>query len=373
MLTRRCSVAGLCCWVVCGAVCGWESHAADQAEIDAAIREASKASKSAVVYADARSLVEQLLTTTADALASDLYSDALRAVKLAGDIARSSGNNQLAYRVSLKAEEVRVQTREFRQFSSAVKRLAEKADDPDANLSVGLYRSLGQGQWELGGRLLQRSRQAPFPQIGSGEIAQPTDIAEQIALALSWQSASIENNWLKQAALNRAYYWYSLAYRQATGTQLEALYAKLGTLPIRSLSDLREEVVENGPWGFGKYGDNGRRRPILVDGFPYELGLGVHPPFAGNFRVRYKLDGQYRTLTTGCGLCDNRVAFAGTITFSVVGDGRVLWTSKPVKKGSDAEFATINVKGVQVLDLVCNSARRHVDGHGVWLDPWLSK
>lgn len=352
------------------------SVAADNPEIDSAIKEVAKAAKKARVDSDFKLLVDQLLKISGDAVNDDGYTDAARALSMAGDFARKSGSNQLIFRVKQKTDEVRVLSREFKQLAGDVRKLADDANDPSANQAIGLFRCVGQGQWSVGGRLLAKSKVDPFMEIGRGEIAQPKVVAEQVNLARKWQSAPIEDEWLKHGALLRAHHWYATAYRtEPEGPARNALQESLRALPVMYLTDMKEDSVGEGPWGLGKYGARGSLTTgsIAVDGHPYALALGVHPHDNASFNVRYKLNGEYRTLTAGCGLCDSEVGFSGTLVFSVLGDGRQLWVSRPVKNRRDAEFATINVKGVQNLEICCRALGSAHAAHAVWLDPYLAR
>lgn len=358
------------------------AESAEKSAIDTAIKDVLKASKKANVDTDFKPLVEQLLKITDDAIDDDDYPDATRAMTLATDLARKSGNNQLAYRVNQKSEEVKVLTKEFKQLSPALKKLASDENDAPANGSVGLFRCLGQGHWGEGAVLLEKTNDDRLKEIGHKELALPVAPSDQVALAKEWQTvAPSESGWLQQRMLRRAHYWAAKAYRSSpAGTERDKIFEVLGSLPIMYLTDMNEILVNAGPWGFGKYGDDGVQRQIngvkgaiAVDDIKYDLGLGVHPPSNGSFIVRYKLNGQFKTLQLGCALCDAPAEFAGAITFSVAGDGRQLWSSQVVKKRRDAQFGNINVKGIQTLELRCEAKGESNGGRGVWLDPCLTK
>ncbi|MDB5345241.1 MAG: hypothetical protein JWP89_3618 [Schlesneria sp.] len=349
--------------------------AAEKSAIDTAIKDVLKASKKANVDTDFKPLVEQLLKITDDAIDEDNYPDAARAMTMAADMARKAGNNQLAYRASQKSEEVKILAKEYKQLAPALKKLASDENDVKANRAVGLFRCLGQRRWGEGADLLSKTNDDRLKEIGRQEVAPPASPQDEFALATEWQEAAVaDNGWLQQSMLRRAHHWAAKAFRQTpSGAEHDKIYEVMSTLPIMYLTDMREVIVKSGPWGLGKYGDNGTGRRITVDDIKYDLAFGVHPPSDDSFVIRYKINGQYRTLNAGCGLCDSEGEFGGTIAFSIVGDGRQLWSSQAVKKRRDAQFATVNVKGIQTLELRCEAKGNSVGGHGVWLDPCLSK
>lgn len=112
---------------------------------------------------------------------------------------------------------------------------------------------------------------------------------------------------------------------------------------------------------------------ITLDGVKYPFGLGMHPEQGQPFIVKYELKGAYRTLTTGCGVNGSSPGQSSPLIFTVTGDGRQLWKSAPIKTLTDVEFATINVKGVKVLELRTECTGGRDGAHACWLDPVVSK
>jgi hypothetical protein len=154
------------------------------------------------------------------------------------------------------------------------------------------------------------------------------------------------------------------------------------------LCDLQETNSSVGFGVLGKNGDlgydpgGGAGRGIIVKGVPATKGLSMHstaPPAATGYSfARYRLDGKYTSFHSAVAVNDSvRVApYPGNgmvetpLTFSVVGDGRVLWRSRPLQRPGESEPCIADVTGVLQLEVRVT----HGGGgaaHAVWVDPYV--
>lgn len=141
------------------------------------------------------------------------------------------------------------------------------------------------------------------------------------------------------------------------------------------LADLAEFDVKMGPWPFAKNGTTGhpdKPVPIEVAGVRYPKGLSVHPPQGGASSVKYALGGRAGTLVGACGFNEYEQPPA-PVNFQILGDGRVLWETKPMKKWREAVPFRVDVRGVATLELRAHAAGFPIHSHAVWLDPHLLK
>ncbi|HZP54807.1 NPCBM/NEW2 domain-containing protein, partial [Actinocrinis sp.] len=91
----------------------------------------------------------------------------------------------------------------------------------------------------------------------------------------------------------------------------------------------------------------GDGHPITINGVTFTKGLGVH----ANGDVKVYLGGHCTTFTASVGV-DDETAGAGSVTFSVLADGKTL-TATPVIHGHQAATSlSVDLTGAQVLDLV---------------------
>ena len=140
------------------------------------------------------------------------------------------------------------------------------------------------------------------------------------------------------------------------------------------LSDLEEENVK---MGFGKFGRNGdltlENRRIKVNGVEYPKALYMRPAHRGSASVTYDLDRDYSTFKTRVAVDDFSPGAASPLTFKVFGDGQLLWSSEPVQKPRRHQETTLDVKGVDKLEIRVEAKDSSQDGHAVWLDPQVFK
>ncbi|MCF3961113.1 NPCBM/NEW2 domain-containing protein [Streptomyces fuscigenes] len=108
--------------------------------------------------------------------------------------------------------------------------------------------------------------------------------------------------------------------------------------------------------------------PLTIGGTVYAKGLGTNAVSD----VTVYLGGACSSFSSTVGN-DDDAGNQGSMTFSVVGDGKTLASTKTVKGGDPAQKLTADVSGVQTLDLVVGDAG---DGnaydHGDWAAPTLT-
>ncbi len=117
---------------------------------------------------------------------------------------------------------------------------------------------------------------------------------------------------------------------------------------------------------------------------PFELRVGgkrlahslfMHPqPRPGNTTARgsYRIDKKFATFHTGVALNDDNGGRTEVpITFAVLGDGKILWTSKPIHIAGESDECTLNVKDVSVLTIEVRCPGPPRAAHAVWVEPRL--
>ncbi|HLL67834.1 MAG TPA: beta-galactosidase [Micromonosporaceae bacterium] len=108
----------------------------------------------------------------------------------------------------------------------------------------------------------------------------------------------------------------------------------------------------------------GDGRPITVAGTVYASGLGTNSPSD----VSVYLGGNCTRLTAVLGI-DDEIATGGSVTFSVLADGRTLYTSPILTAVSEALPLDVDITGAQVVSLVVgNGGDTNGLDHGDWAD-----
>lgn len=146
-----------------------------------------------------------------------------------------------------------------------------------------------------------------------------------------------------------------------------------GSVPVSSLTFLS---ATNG-WGpVERDTSNGDNKPgdgatLTIAGTTYAKGLGTN----ADSDVSLYLAGHCTRLTAQVGVGDETRG-AGSVTFSVVADGRTLVTTPTLKGGATAVPLDVDVTGAQVVELVVGDGGDGGDGNGIdpgdWAVPTLT-
>lgn len=112
-----------------------------------------------------------------------------------------------------------------------------------------------------------------------------------------------------------------------------------------------------------------------VAGSASPRSLALHPPTNGHSAVFYRLDRQFRRFDSAVGIRDGskRIRTQAPLTFSVLGDGQLLWTSRPFYEAGDTQECSVDVEGVEVLELRCHCPSWRVYAWMAWVDPRVSR
>ena len=95
-----------------------------------------------------------------------------------------------------------------------------------------------------------------------------------------------------------------------------------------------------------------------------EHSLSVYPPRKGVSYVAYVLKGEYHTLRATAAIMEvnpsdaARIASepffmggpASPLTFRVIGDGKVLWESRPLQKCGDSQRCNVSLEDINLLE-----------------------
>ena len=108
--------------------------------------------------------------------------------------------------------------------------------------------------------------------------------------------------------------------------------------------------------------------PMTINGTVYPKGLGTNSVSD----VAVYLGGNCTRFTSTVGM-DQEVGGGGTVTFSVIGDGKTLASTPTIRGGDPAQQITANVSGVQSLHLLVGDAGDgNGNDHGDWAMPTLT-
>jgi hypothetical protein len=93
----------------------------------------------------------------------------------------------------------------------------------------------------------------------------------------------------------------------------------------------------------------------------YQKGLGVHAPS----KITYYVGGECQAFTAQVGL---EHGFGGNVIFKVDADGQNRYQSRTFTPGFAPESVSVDLTGVQYVDLVVEAPGSINGAHGVWGD-----
>lgn len=104
---------------------------------------------------------------------------------------------------------------------------------------------------------------------------------------------------------------------------------------------------------------------------PHGIFMHGNPPDNAPVSITYALDKKFNTFYTVVSLNDGP-RDCPPMTFSVYGDGKLLWQSKPVSSQSDWQEKTLSVQGVSRLKI--EVAFKDIMGaHAAWVEPYVAR
>lgn len=114
--------------------------------------------------------------------------------------------------------------------------------------------------------------------------------------------------------------------------------------------------------------------PVLINGRKMTHSLWTRTAEDGrSATVSYDLDGTYRQLAGAVAVnhTARRIWPRVPVTFKLVGDGRVIWKSKPLRHPGETQSFDVRVDRYWELAIVADTGEQS-NFHAVWIDPKLS-
>ncbi|MBO9703473.1 MAG: NPCBM/NEW2 domain-containing protein [Sporocytophaga sp.] len=159
-------------------------------------------------------------------------------------------------------------------------------------------------------------------------------------------------------------YYYSVTASNSFGEGVASPVTK--GMPSLYITNLNWTSVSNG-WGQAEKdqsnGEEGANdgNVITLDGIEYSRGLGVH----AQSTITYKLDGKYERFLSDIGV-DDEVGSSGSVIFTVLLDGKQIYTSGLMNGSSSSKSIDVNVAGGNLLTLTVSPDGDNGLDHGSW-------
>jgi hypothetical protein len=133
--------------------------------------------------------------------------------------------------------------------------------------------------------------------------------------------------------------------------------------------------------GYGKFAKGGRlgynyagvpgEADLTVAGKKYTNTISMVPPSNGESVAKFRLGKAAQEFRASVAYNDTAKDVRTPVTFRVLGDGKELWESKPVRGIREVQNCVVKVAGVDVLELRISCPGDHSFCHPVWLDPYI--
>jgi formylglycine-generating enzyme required for sulfatase activity/serine/threonine protein kinase len=179
-----------------------------------------------------KSIAEAATSRVEEALATDEFDAARRFADVAVAAARKAKDAQSVKQAVELSKAVTAAAQQHEAWQKAQAKLRESPDDPEANLSVGRYLCLVQGDWPQGLPYLAKGTSGPLQELAAKSLSPPGDAAALADLGDAWWTAADKRKGKDKADLRAgAAYWYSQAEAGLTGlakTRVEKRLAELG-------------------------------------------------------------------------------------------------------------------------------------------------
>ncbi len=120
-------------------------------------------------------------------------------------------------------------------------------------------------------------------------------------------------------------------------------------------------------WGQPRADKSVTGTPLSIGGQKFQHGLGTHA-FS---LVRLQLNGGSEQFSALVGVDDNAGSDHARITFKVLGGGRTLFKSRPMKLGDPAKRVQVDVRGLKTLLLIAETREDISFAHADWADAKL--
>lgn len=334
----------------------------------------------AVLEAEDRIRVaREMLAAARVAIETDRYELAVGLLNPASAGARKGRELVLAKSANDQLEEANQLKSQYEAIRPSLEKLSAAPDDAAANQAVGQYYCLAKGQWEKGLPHLAKASDARLKMLAEKELARPTTADAQVKLADQWFELAGEAKGLSEKHLQlHAAYWYRQALPNLPGLEKDAVEKRL--------SGMKHVVAAEGPKlvflrdvpMFGTpdvliNDDKGYFREERLKGEKYPQVLWAHAKDDGSSHYAFTLRRKFSRLTGKAAINDvQSVARAlKPQQFTIYGDKRLLWKSRPLQDKLDSEEFNLNVSNVTTLHFYV--AGGGFGGHALWVDVVLEE
>ena len=151
----------------------------------------------------------------------------------------------------------------------------------------------------------------------------------------------------------------------ALGFTLAAFSTRLVSAETVWLDKLDVRSATQG-WGEPRKNKSVEGHPLTIGGQVFERGFGTH----AESTLIVNLDGGAQSFFASVGVDDEvNQSPNSSVEFSVIGDGKVLWSSGVMRAAEKAKYCEVKLSGIRSLTLKVGDADDGIDhDHADWVD-----
>jgi hypothetical protein len=246
-----------------------------------------------------------------DAEDADLYSSADHLAQVALAYAQASPTSPVNAAARLRQKELSDLHQAYEPIQDAVRLLADKPTDPEANLALGKFYALHKGDWDRGLALLAHGNDAQLQALAQADLATPGNAAAAVELANRYKAqAASESGAAQINLLCRARYWYMQGVGKLSESENTRIVRAVAEID-RTAAPLLRPVILHARYGaYRGWADVTEKvrtllsqsggQPLLFKGGSGELGIG--DPASGEHKsliVVYRYRGGVHLSVTG--------------------------------------------------------------------------
>jgi hypothetical protein len=165
-----------------------------------------------------KSVADEALRLADEAMTEGRLPLAVQLGKMALREASKARDKETIQRTRTRAKELEEITAAYEEVKAATATLAEKPQDPQANLALGKYHCFFRGDWETGLPMLAQGSDANLKGLARREVEGASVAEAQAALADEWRALAAKSSGLvKRQQQARAALWYRKALPGLSG------------------------------------------------------------------------------------------------------------------------------------------------------------
>jgi formylglycine-generating enzyme required for sulfatase activity len=216
------------------------------------------------VIRDSLSLAALALSMADDAAESDDYPAAEDLVRIALVNSAQFADSPVSTAAEARLDEAAELRRAYEPLRDAVRTLAARPADPQANLALGKFYALTKGDWDRGLSLFARGSDRKLKALAEADLAIPRGADAAVELADRYKAqADSERGAAKTNLLCRACYWYQQAASTLAGAEQTKVATTIADIN-KALPPLRPVVLACRYGAYDRWADVTERVRLLA-------------------------------------------------------------------------------------------------------------